>query len=139
MFRHFRRGGLRVWILSMIKQSPKNGAEIMDQIEIASQGWWRPSPGSVYPMLDQLAREGFIRKREDGKYEIIEKELYEPYWSPWENYTKTARTPEEIIADVEINIAYLEDKVRIDKTSINNFAERLQNIRDHLDKIIQEK
>ncbi len=137
MFGHFRRGGLRVWVLSLLKQSPKNGAEIMDQIENMSQGWWRPSPGSVYPLLEDLANEGFIKKREDGRYEITEKGTQEPYWPPWGSYTRMPRTPEEIIAEIEINISYLEDKVKVDKTNIGNFADRLRNIKDRLDKLIQ--
>ncbi len=74
MFSLFKRGGLRAWILALLRQSPKNGTEIMDHIEMASQGWWRPSPGSVYPLLEELSRDGFIRKREDGRYEMTEKE-----------------------------------------------------------------
>ena len=44
----------------------------MDAIEGMSQGWWRPSPGSVYPLLETIAKEGSIKKREDGKYELTE-------------------------------------------------------------------
>ena len=139
MFRHFRRGGLRVWVLSILTQSPKNGAEIMDQIESISQGWWRPSPGSIYPLLEDLTREGSIRKREDGRYEITDMGIVEPHWSPWGDNTRTPRTPEEIIAEIEINTSYLEDKVRVEKTNIDYFAGRLQNIKDRLDKLVQQK
>ena len=62
-----------MWVFSILQQSPRNGAEIMDQIEIASQGWWRPSPGSVYPLLEQPQKEGNIKKCDDGRYELTEK------------------------------------------------------------------
>src|SRR5439155_1288151 len=61
-----RRRGLRTWIISILANAPKNGAEIMDEIETMTQGWWRPSPGSVYPLLDQMTQEDLLKKR-DGR------------------------------------------------------------------------
>src|SRR5438132_2411850 len=68
-----RRGWLRPWVISMIARSPKNGAEIIDEIEKMSWGGWRPSPGSIYPLLDQMVQDGAVRKREDGRYELTDK------------------------------------------------------------------
>src|ERR1051325_4318880 len=65
-----RRRGLRMWVVSMLERSPRNGAEIMDEIELMTKGWWRPSPGSVYPLLESLVQEELIRKREHAKYEL---------------------------------------------------------------------
>src|SRR5467141_1174536 len=72
-FGMFRKRGLRPWVLNILRRSPKNGAEIMDEIENMSQGWWRPSPGSVYPMLEEMVQDGLIEKRDDGRYEITTK------------------------------------------------------------------
>jgi DNA-binding PadR family transcriptional regulator len=66
-----RRGFLRPYIINSLKSSPKNGAEIMSELEIMSKGYWRPSPGSVYPILHSLENEGVIKKRENGKYEMV--------------------------------------------------------------------
>src|SRR5437867_2236928 len=66
---HGRRG-LRMWTLSLIARGPKNGAEIVDAIEQMTQGWWRPSPGSIYPLLAELQQEGLVQKRDDGRYEL---------------------------------------------------------------------
>src|SRR6267143_904119 len=68
-----RRGWLRPWVISMIGRSPKNGAEIIDEIEKMSWGGWRPSPGSIYPLLKDMVDEGAIRQREDGRYELTDK------------------------------------------------------------------
>ncbi len=62
-----RRGFLRPYIINTLKSSPKNGAEIMSELEIMSKGYWRPSPGSVYPILHSLENEGIIKKGENGK------------------------------------------------------------------------
>src|SRR5947209_18890458 len=69
-----RRRGLRMLILSMLSTSPKNGVEIMNEIEAATRGWWRPSPGSIYPLMEQLDKEGLVKKRkDDGRYELTDK------------------------------------------------------------------
>jgi DNA-binding PadR family transcriptional regulator len=40
----------------------------MQEVEERSDGVWRPSPGSVYPALQQLEDEGLIRSEElDGR------------------------------------------------------------------------
>jgi DNA-binding PadR family transcriptional regulator len=40
----------------------------MQEVEERSNGLWRPSPGSVYPALQQLEDEGLIRSEElDGR------------------------------------------------------------------------
>ena len=65
-----RWGGLRYVVLYSLGQAPKNGAEIMDEIERMSMGAWRPSPGSIYPLLSNLHEEGLIRKRDDQRFEL---------------------------------------------------------------------
>ena len=53
---HHRRG-LRVWVLQLLERGPMNGAELMEQMDRMTMGWWRPSPGSIYPLLDHLVEE----------------------------------------------------------------------------------
>ena len=38
----------------------------MQELEQRSGGVWRPSPGSVYPTLQELEDQGFIEDRADG-------------------------------------------------------------------------
>ncbi|MFP3045535.1 MAG: PadR family transcriptional regulator [Thermocladium sp.] len=76
-WRHWtmKRRGLRYLILYLLaSKGAMTGAQITDEVERASMGMWRPSPGSLYPMLDELEREGLIRiDRVEGtkKYYII--------------------------------------------------------------------
>ena len=39
-------------------------------MERMSQGWWRPSPGSVYPLLEELEHEKLIQREQDGRYKL---------------------------------------------------------------------
>ncbi|HEV2944168.1 MAG TPA: helix-turn-helix transcriptional regulator [Solirubrobacteraceae bacterium] len=66
--RKARRGDIRTAALLLLNEEPRNGYEIMQEVEERSDGVWRPSPGSVYPALAQLEDEGLIRSQElDGR------------------------------------------------------------------------
>ena len=56
-----RRGDVRLAVLMLLREEPRNGYQLMQEIEARSEGRWRPSPGSVYPTLAQLEDEGLIR------------------------------------------------------------------------------
>jgi DNA-binding PadR family transcriptional regulator len=60
------RGDVRAAILALLREGPRNGYQIMSEIEERSGGAWRPSPGAVYPALQQLADEGLIEAEETG-------------------------------------------------------------------------
>jgi DNA-binding PadR family transcriptional regulator len=60
------RGDVRAAILALLREGPRNGYQIMSDIEERSGGAWRPSPGAVYPALSQLADEGLIEGEESG-------------------------------------------------------------------------
>jgi DNA-binding PadR family transcriptional regulator len=59
-----RRGDVRAALLALLADEPRNGYQLMQEIENRSEGVWRPSPGSVYPALQQLEDEGLIRSDE---------------------------------------------------------------------------
>lgn len=60
------RGHVRSAILSLLREGPRTGYQIMSDIDERSGGAWRPSPGAVYPALSQLADEGLIVGEETG-------------------------------------------------------------------------
>jgi len=60
------RGDVRAAILALLQEGPRNGYQIMSEIEERSGGAWRPSPGAVYPALQQLADEGLIAGEESA-------------------------------------------------------------------------
>src|SRR5437879_2113160 len=66
--RKARRGDIRTAALLLLAEEPRNGYQIMQEVEERSEGVWRPSPGSVYPALAQLEDEGLIRSEQiDGR------------------------------------------------------------------------
>jgi DNA-binding PadR family transcriptional regulator len=87
-----RRGDVRAAMLVLLDEQAHTGYSLMEEIERRSNGAWRPSPGSVYPTLQQLEDEGLVRTEpgegrtpftltEAGKAYVEEKreELGEPW------------------------------------------------------------
>jgi DNA-binding PadR family transcriptional regulator len=65
-----RRGDVRAALLLLLAETPQNGYQLIQEIERRTDGFWKPSPGSVYPSLQQLEDEGLVRAQErDGRRE----------------------------------------------------------------------
>jgi DNA-binding PadR family transcriptional regulator len=65
-----RRGDVRLAILAVLHEAaasgtPVNGYQVIQQIAERSDGAWRPSPGSVYPTIQQLEDEGLVEADDD--------------------------------------------------------------------------
>ena len=59
-----RRGDVRAAMLLLLEAEPQNGYQLIQEIERRTDGLWKPSPGSVYPALQQLEDEGLVRAAE---------------------------------------------------------------------------
>ena len=60
-----RRGDVRTAIIDVLHRArtaeePINGYQVIQEISELSNGEWRPSPGSVYPTIQQLQDEGLV-------------------------------------------------------------------------------
>lgn len=61
------RGDIRAVILSLLAEGPSNGYGLIKTIAERSGGTWKPSPGSVYPTLQQLVDEELIEASGEGR------------------------------------------------------------------------
>lgn len=62
------RGDVRSAILHLLAEEPMHGYQIMSELSERTEGIWQPSPGSIYPTLNQLEDEDLVRADEmDGK------------------------------------------------------------------------
>jgi DNA-binding PadR family transcriptional regulator len=59
-----RRGDVRAAILDVLAGDEMNGYQLIQQISERTGGAWKPSPGSVYPTVQQLEDEGLVEGRE---------------------------------------------------------------------------
>ena len=119
-----QRGWIRPTVLALLEEKPMKGVEIMDRLEERSKGWWRPSPGSIYPLLDELTEEGLLKKRSDGRYETVQRKA-------------EGREGEEmdgVITNIESNISYIEDIASSGK-GMERYSKRIDGIISRLKKI----
>jgi len=66
--RIFEKGDLKYVILSLLKDKPSHGYEIIRALEDYFHGFYTPSAGSVYPTLQMLEDMGYVSASErDGK------------------------------------------------------------------------
>jgi len=133
-----RKRGLRMAIVTMLASSPKNGVELMDEIERMTQGWWRPSPGSVYPVLEQLTNDGMVKKREDGRYELTEKASDELEGSFGHAVGRRERSVDEMFDEVSGMVSYMEELVKSDPAKLKEHREQLQALSDRLSRMLKE-
>jgi DNA-binding PadR family transcriptional regulator len=65
-----RRGDVRTAIIDVLHRArraeePINGYQVIQEIAELSNGEWRPSPGSVYPTIQQLQDEGVVESDDE--------------------------------------------------------------------------
>jgi DNA-binding PadR family transcriptional regulator len=70
------KGFLRYQVLEALNEKPMSGSEIMEEIQKHTGGFWKPSPGSIYPLLAWLQDNGYIKElpTENGlkRYELTQ-------------------------------------------------------------------
>jgi DNA-binding PadR family transcriptional regulator len=68
------RGLLQFLVLKLLAEKAMSGAEIVEVIEQETRGFWKPSPGSIYPLLARLQNKGYTNEssaRESGMKQYI--------------------------------------------------------------------
>lgn len=70
------KGFIRYHVLQALSEQPMSGSELMQAIEKRTGGHWKPSPGSIYPLLSFLQDNGYIKElpTENGlkRYELTQ-------------------------------------------------------------------
>jgi len=65
------RGDVRAAVLILLAEEPMHGYQLMQEMEERSDGGWEPSPGSIYPTLQQLADEELVSSESQGGKNIF--------------------------------------------------------------------
>jgi DNA-binding PadR family transcriptional regulator len=122
--------GLPNMVAYLLSSSPRNGVELIDGIEQVTRGWWRPTPGSIYPLLKEMTVQGIVKKRDDGRYELTEKGRsqlggafhHRPHWP---------RDPGDMVTQMTSFVSYMEElgagseELRPQVAALRQLAERI--------------
>jgi DNA-binding PadR family transcriptional regulator len=68
--RFFKKGNLQFVILKMLQDESKHGYQVIKDLEERFKGFYSPSPGSVYPILQMLEDREFVSTSRDGKKKV---------------------------------------------------------------------
>jgi DNA-binding PadR family transcriptional regulator len=80
--------------LVLLEEQPRNGYQLIQELTERSNEAWRPSPGSIYPVLQQLEDEGLVVASAEGTgrtYELTDAgkafvgQEREKLGKPWES------------------------------------------------------
>jgi len=118
-----KRGFLRPQILELLEKQPANGVDIMDQLQEMSRGWYRPSPGAIYPLLEELQKEGFVAKNDDGKFELT---------AAYVEQSGIGGNLATALSAMESNTSYLEDLKKTDTAGLSKSRQRIQKLAERL-------
>ncbi|ADJ26248.1 transcriptional regulator, PadR-like family [Dehalogenimonas lykanthroporepellens BL-DC-9] len=73
--RFFEKGVLKIVVLSLLQEEPGHGYDLIRRLEERSHGFYSPSAGSIYPLLQKLLDKELVTSREsEGRrvYSITE-------------------------------------------------------------------
>jgi DNA-binding PadR family transcriptional regulator len=124
-----KRRGLPNMVLFLLSQSPKNGVELMQGVEEITRGWWRPTAGSIYPLLKEMTEKGLIRKIEggndDGRYVLTDEGR--THAEPFSAHRRhRPRTTDEMLTQTHSFVSYMED---VKGTGRDDVKPHIENIR----------
>jgi DNA-binding PadR family transcriptional regulator len=73
-----QKGYMRIALLILLSKKPCHGYEMMKEVRDRTEGFWKPTAGGVYPILQSLEKAGYIKgewspqKRKRKIYHITE-------------------------------------------------------------------
>jgi DNA-binding PadR family transcriptional regulator len=65
--RETRKGYLRIAVLTLLSRKPHYGYEIMKEIKERTGGFWKPTAGGIYPILQSLEGSEYVEGRWDAR------------------------------------------------------------------------
>ncbi|MEW6522922.1 MAG: PadR family transcriptional regulator [Bacillota bacterium] len=96
------KGFLRLYLLHFLAGQEAYGAEIVQYITRTNRGHWKPSPGSLYPLLNRLEAEGLIA----GEWDVGST-------PPRKRYRLTADGKEELVRQREFMLPKMQSAIKM--------------------------
>ncbi len=97
------KGFIRYQVLESLNKQAMSGSEIINEIESRTNGRWKPSPGSVYPLLSWLQDNGHIRELPSNQSGMKRYELTDSGKDVLEEQRKIMEEQEKMIDEQKKN------------------------------------
>jgi DNA-binding PadR family transcriptional regulator len=137
------KGFLRYHVLEALNEKAMSGSELMDEIQKSTGGSWKPSPGSIYPLLAWLQDNTYIKElpTENGfkRYELTQsgKDLLEEQTKIREKFRDVgfmtnpffdrffSNLPQEKTVQIQASMKrLLVSSIKLGKTLRENYSEK---------------
>jgi DNA-binding PadR family transcriptional regulator len=63
------KGPLKIVVLKLLYKRDMTGYGLIKQIK-EKTGFWKPSPGSIYPLMNELAKKGLVHVKHDKNQKV---------------------------------------------------------------------
>jgi DNA-binding PadR family transcriptional regulator len=128
------KGFLRYQVLRLLKRSAMSGSEIIEEIEKRTGGRWKPSPGSVYPLLAWFLESGYTEEvpREKGDY-LKRYLLTEKGMKFFEEQTKLKEKIQDKIEFFTLNLINSHSQMTEIREPVRRFVKSLFELREVLE------
>lgn len=127
-FRFARGEFLRMLVLNIVRKGPVSGMDIIREVEKLTFGFWRPSPGTIYPLLKKLESEGLIKRKDLDRRKVYSLTPRGEAMVREYSFFMPATSPDDVILLMESYINYLEDFKREKGSLPPEVRERLLKI-----------
>ncbi|BFI76268.1 PadR family transcriptional regulator [Sulfurisphaera ohwakuensis] len=129
-----KRGALKSLVISTLAEKPMYVYEIIKSIQSKTGGFYKPSPGSIYPVLRSLLNEGLIEAFEENG-----KKMYKLTSKGIEEFNRLKREREDFfspnspikreIIDTLFEIGYViyVNREKVDNKKLQQISNILQN------------
>ena len=115
------RGVLKAYILTELNKKPRHGYDIIKIIE-EKTGFWKPSPGTVYPLLNRMIKDGYVKPRVERNRKVYSLSRKGKLLAK-----KIERTRKELRKSLVNTLSSL---VGIDKKSLETFVVRWRKYKE---------
>jgi DNA-binding PadR family transcriptional regulator len=121
-----QKGYIRIGVLILLSKKPHHGYEIMKAVRERTMGFWRPTPGGIYPVLRDLEESGYI----EGEWDAQKKRKRKIYTitATGKNILKRALAKQSQLANNMNDLFkdYIKEVLNVEAASIQ--APRVPNI-----------
>lgn len=139
-----KKGVLKMLILEALENKPMHAYEIIKSIEKKFNGVYKPSPGSIYPVLKQLIANGLIsvEEKEGKKIYLITEEGRQKYLK-MKSEIKTIFSNSDgyrrLVSELfDIGLILYNYRENLDEERINKIRSILESCKNEIVKTLEE-
>lgn len=133
-----KKRGLREIVILILYRIPMTGSELIDAVEKLTHGEWRPTSGSMYPLLLTMREEGILNRREiDDRYELSDSAKNELGVAIDPSH-QGPQTVEDAITEMHSFVSNMEDLKSTKKENLEPHVDRLRSLAKRLQNLVPE-